>query len=240
MLYTRHAAHACTGGFTSAELPTRTPGSGRSGACSFSLISSSSCSLAKSDVDHRQRDHVERQVPRREPRVLPLVRHREDVGVGQVLPVARCARSAGSPAAAACRVVAVQPRRARRTGKTASSRASPRTPAAAPAARRPSRMSGLDRGVKLVRLACRAATMASKLVRTGGFACSSAAQPQLDRPATRPPECPARNAAPPSCRVRPGAARRASPWMTCSWNASFTCGLAFSSRTAAARWSRYR
>ena len=37
-------------------------------------------------VDQRQRDAVKREVPRRVPRILPLVRHRDDVGVVQVLP----------------------------------------------------------------------------------------------------------------------------------------------------------
>ena len=37
-------------------------------------------------IDQPQRDHVEREVPRREPRVLPRVGHREDVVVVDVLP----------------------------------------------------------------------------------------------------------------------------------------------------------
>ena len=39
------------------------------------------------DVDHRQRDRVERQIPRRVPRVLPRVGHRDDVVVDHVEPV---------------------------------------------------------------------------------------------------------------------------------------------------------
>ena len=47
-----------------------------------------SCSLAKSGSIAGERDHVEREVPGRVPRVLPLVGHRDDVAVVQVLPVA--------------------------------------------------------------------------------------------------------------------------------------------------------
>ncbi len=43
--------------------------------------------LGEIRVDHRERDDVERRVPRREPRVLPLVRHRQDVARGEVRPV---------------------------------------------------------------------------------------------------------------------------------------------------------
>ena len=47
--------------------------------------------LAEVLVDHRQREHVEREVPGREPRVLPLVGHRDDVGVVACGATARCA-----------------------------------------------------------------------------------------------------------------------------------------------------
>ncbi len=43
--------------------------------------------LGELGVDQRQRHHVKRQVPRGVPRVLPLVRHRDDVGVEQVRPL---------------------------------------------------------------------------------------------------------------------------------------------------------
>src|SRR5213075_1283066 len=38
-------------------------------------------------VDHREREHVEREVPRGVPRVLPFVGHRDDVGVQHVMPM---------------------------------------------------------------------------------------------------------------------------------------------------------
>jgi hypothetical protein len=44
--------------------------------------------LGEVDVDHRQRDGVEGEVPRRVPGVLPLVRHRDDVVVDHVEPAA--------------------------------------------------------------------------------------------------------------------------------------------------------
>src|SRR5947208_2440176 len=43
--------------------------------------------LGELRVDLRQREAVERQVPRRVPRVLPLVGHGDDVGVIEVRPV---------------------------------------------------------------------------------------------------------------------------------------------------------
>src|SRR5262249_8874002 len=39
-------------------------------------------------IDERERHAVEREIPRRVPRVLPLVRHRDDVGVVEVRPLA--------------------------------------------------------------------------------------------------------------------------------------------------------
>ena len=44
--------------------------------------------LGEVGIDHAQRNHVERQVPRRVPRVFPLVRHRDDVVVEHVRPLA--------------------------------------------------------------------------------------------------------------------------------------------------------
>ena len=70
---------------------------------------SRSCCLAKSRIDPRHRDHVKREVPRGVPRVLPLVRHRDDVGVEEVLPVV-IARRGGAPAGGGGKVrVAGQP-----------------------------------------------------------------------------------------------------------------------------------
>ncbi len=43
--------------------------------------------LGELDIDHGQGDRVEREVPRREPRVLPLVGHRDDVLGDEVPPL---------------------------------------------------------------------------------------------------------------------------------------------------------
>jgi hypothetical protein len=43
--------------------------------------------LGKLGIDHRQRQAVESEVPGGEPRILPLVRHRQDFGTGDMLPV---------------------------------------------------------------------------------------------------------------------------------------------------------
>ena len=43
--------------------------------------------LGELGIDQRERDAVERQIPRRVPRVFPLVGHRDDVGVVQLHPV---------------------------------------------------------------------------------------------------------------------------------------------------------
>ena len=53
--------------------------------------------LGELGIDARERNHVEREVPRRVPRVLPLVRHRDDVAVVQVRQsrVAALRRAAG-------------------------------------------------------------------------------------------------------------------------------------------------
>ena len=57
--------------------------------------------LRELGIDQRQRDRVEGEVPGRVPRVLPLVRHRDDVGVVQVRPLVVAARACAPPAAAA-------------------------------------------------------------------------------------------------------------------------------------------
>ena len=57
--------------------------------------------LGERRVHVRQRDAVERQVPRGEPRVLPLVRHRHDVERRRSCATGRCARPAAGAAASA-------------------------------------------------------------------------------------------------------------------------------------------
>ena len=42
--------------------------------------------LGKLGVDHRQRNAMKREVPRRIPRILPFVGHGDDVGVVEVRP----------------------------------------------------------------------------------------------------------------------------------------------------------
>ncbi len=61
-------------------------------------------SLGEVGVDHHQRDRVERQVPRRVPRVLPLVGHRDHVVVDHVEPrlVAGAVAAPVSAAGATC------------------------------------------------------------------------------------------------------------------------------------------
>ena len=86
ILYTRHAAQACTGGFTSPNAHSY------AGNCPFGCMYHSrsrrmSCSLAKSGSTSDKRNRVKRQVPRRKPRILPFVGHREHVGVVQVRPI---------------------------------------------------------------------------------------------------------------------------------------------------------
>src|SRR5262249_177466 len=72
--------------------PTRTPAAGRSGACTTRAAGERA---AASRSPHRRgraggggRDAVGREIPGRVPRVLPLVRHRDDVGVVEVCPLA--------------------------------------------------------------------------------------------------------------------------------------------------------
>ena len=52
-----------------------------------SRVSRTSWFLANSRINHRERDAMKRQIPRGEPRIFPFVRHRNDVGVVQVLPI---------------------------------------------------------------------------------------------------------------------------------------------------------
>ena len=67
--------------------PTHRPESARSDACTIRAETSCSCALREIRIHHRQRDHVERQIPRRVPRIFPGVRHRDDVFVEQVHPL---------------------------------------------------------------------------------------------------------------------------------------------------------
>ena len=92
--------------------------------------------LGELRVHEREHDAVEGEVPRREPRELPGVRHREDVGGEDVLPVA-VAAACGARAEAAA---PPDPRGAtggRRTCRTAWTRASRRRPCRMTASRRP-------------------------------------------------------------------------------------------------------
>ena len=59
-------------------------------------------------VEARERDHLEREIPRGVPRVLPLVGHRDDVFVIQVTPVAVAAALPGLGRARGLRIT-VQP-----------------------------------------------------------------------------------------------------------------------------------
>ena len=85
--------------------------------------------LGEIRVDHRQGDHMERRVPRREPRVFPFVRHRQNVARGEVRPVMIAAvttRLAAGPEAGP-----LDPAMHRIVVMLLRATASPRTPAAA-------------------------------------------------------------------------------------------------------------
>ena len=83
--------------------------------------------LGEVGVDHAQRDHVEGQVPGRVPRVLPLVRHRDDVVVEHVRPLGV------AHAAAFLRRQVRCPRRARRATGPGRSRSTAWSTACRPA-----------------------------------------------------------------------------------------------------------
>ena len=96
--------------------------------------------LGELRVDQGERDAVEGQVPGGVPGILPLVRHREDVGVVEVRPVAVAAVPAlGRRRRLARDRPSATP--ARRSGRTACSRSCRRTPAAARCGRRRRRCS---------------------------------------------------------------------------------------------------
>ena len=99
--------------------------------------------LGELGIDQRQRDAVEGEVPRGVPRVLPLVRHRDDVRVVEVLPAVVAPRLARF-AAAAARPGRRPARRRHRSSRTACSRAARRTPAAARRAHRPTCSAGAN------------------------------------------------------------------------------------------------
>ena len=87
--------------------------------------------LGRGRVDVRQRDAVEGEVPRGEPRVLPLVRHADDVGERQVAP-RDVAPARSRPLRRRGRVgrVAVEPLRRPSSGRAACPTAARRRPAA--------------------------------------------------------------------------------------------------------------
>ncbi len=85
MAKTSRAAQACTGGFTSPKSHSYA-GSAPLGCWNHSRHTSSSWYLANAGSTCAERDAVEAEVPRGEPRVLPLVRHRHDVERLEVAP----------------------------------------------------------------------------------------------------------------------------------------------------------
>ena len=80
------AAHACTGGFTSPKAHSYA-GSCPLGCMYHSRQSRRSCDFANSGSTWASDDAVEREVPGGIPRVLPRVRHRDDVAVVEMRPV---------------------------------------------------------------------------------------------------------------------------------------------------------
>ena len=64
--------------------------------------------LGEVEVDERQRERVEREVPGRVPRVLPLVGHRDDVAVEHVEPLG-VADAAATPSEQRMRLVLLEP-----------------------------------------------------------------------------------------------------------------------------------
>ena len=95
------AAQACTGGFTS---PKRPLVGGQLAVRMHVPLAQQQHELLLGElrVDERQRHAVECEIPRRVPRVLPLVRHRDDVGVVQVRPLVVAAVLRARRAAAGC------------------------------------------------------------------------------------------------------------------------------------------
>src|SRR6516165_4036983 len=92
ILYTRQAAQACTGGFTSPSDHSYA-GNCPLGCMYHSRVSSTSCSLANS-ASTSANEIEECQVPGGEPGILPLVGHGNDLGVVDVRPFAIAAETA--------------------------------------------------------------------------------------------------------------------------------------------------
>ena len=92
-----------------------------------SRVSSTSWRLAKPGSISANGMHVEGQVPGRVPGILPLVRHRDHVGVVEVLPLPVAAHAGDWPAAAAAqgRPSATAAHRSSRTAWTRSARRRP-------------------------------------------------------------------------------------------------------------------
>ena len=136
--------------------------------------------LGERRVDVGQRDRVEGQVPRGEPRVLPRVGHRQDVPGVHVGP-AGVAAAAALAAAAAAGSGRRRASASRRSSRTACPRSSRRTPAGRPAARRRSRVAGITSRVELVGLA------AARLASTSSNALPNAASATAGAAAPAPP-----------------------------------------------------
>ena len=64
--------------------------------------------LGEVRIDLRKWNHVEREIPRREPGIFPFVRHRDDVAIEKMSPFAVAADSF-APAAARLRGIAIEP-----------------------------------------------------------------------------------------------------------------------------------
>ena len=173
------AAQACTGGLTSpkrplvgGELPVRVhvPLAQQQ----HELL------LGELGVDQRERHAVEREVPGRVPGVLPLVRHRDDVGVVEVRPLV-VAAACGAPAAAAAAPGRRRASRARRSGRLlAPEQPGERLPLHAALRRRDS-VGRDDRCVELVGLARRASPKHGVEVGEAAAPCCRSVEPQRAR-----------------------------------------------------------
>ncbi len=181
--------------------------------------------LGEVGVDEGERDAVEGEVPRRVPGVLPLVGHRDHVGVEEVRPLGvpalrrarREARARPGPPSASGR---------RRTRSTASSGGARRRPGAGRSARRrrapragaprrtrPPRRGGARRPRRSRRRRRRPPGAGSS-----GEASARSTRPGPPRRRTRPR---------PSTRRDAGFTASRRPCTTSSWKASFTYGLSF-------------
>ena len=138
--------------------------------------------LGELRVDVGERDAVEREIPGGEPRVLPLVRHGDDVGEREVLP-GRVARTGLASLRRRRRLgrVALEPFVGRCTGRAACPTAARRTPAARWP--RPPRTAGPVARVGRTRRprACGRRRTASKPAPNVSLVRFAAGQPQPDR-----------------------------------------------------------